>query len=87
MIQSNSPAASKSKFFVPLTKCIVNDQFLSVSLKDVQCPISFSPNDNLSIKLLLPNNEVIMFDEEDFTIPYESNMSLNISLFFEVSYD
>ena len=87
VIQSNSPAASKSKFFVPLTKCIVNDQFLSVSLKDVQCPISFSPNDNLSIKLLLPNNEVIMFDEEDFTIPYESNMSLNISLFFEVSYD
>ena len=87
VLQSNSEAATQTKFFVPLSKCVTTDNFLSVSLQNIQCPISFSPHDTLSIRILLPTGETLIFEEEDYTIPYEAKMSLNVSLFFEVEYD
>ena len=62
--------------------------FITMYTDSMQSPIDF-PSYNylqyLSFKILSPNGETLHFDEKDYTLPFNPNEALNVTLFFEVN--
>lgn len=93
-IQSNSPhIKNKCQFFIPMDginccSSMNQDGFITIYSDSIQSPIDF-PSYNylqfLSFKILSPNGEILEFEEDEYTLPFNSNEALNITLFLEVS--
>ena len=93
-IQSNhSQVDNKASFIVPMdsVECCCNSTDMDgfVTIKCDQSSIDFSPYDllhNLHFKILLPNGETLQYEDQDYTIPFTANESLNISLFLKFNH-
>ncbi len=90
-IISNNPAAQHALFKVPITY-YNNNTFYSLISSDMSQNISFRENDDLHFQIILPNGEILRFEEdqsgsnlEQYGFPIEPNPFTQVKLTVEIT--